>query len=113
MDGAELAINVDGAADGADVAALRSLDAFAANVGHTGRHQGHSAMVGRYDAAEAFVAVVRATQVRGGVRMAKPNRPVGENHAAVDITGLPRAEVVLTQKIGEYVHDRLDSRLPV
>ncbi len=72
VDGTELAMNVDRAADDADVAALRILDALATYVRHTGRHQRHSAMVGRHYPPEAVVAVVGVAQVRCRVTMAKP-----------------------------------------
>lgn len=103
VDGAELAMNVDWAADDADVAALWLLDALPAYVRHTGRHQRHSALVGRYDAAEAVVAIVGVTQIRCGVVMTKPSSPVRKDHAAVDVTGLPRASVVIGEEGSELV----------
>lgn len=103
MDGAELAMNVDWAADDADVAMLWALDALAAYVGDTGRNQGHSALMDGNDGAEASVAVVCAAQMRGRVGMAKPKRPVGEHHATINRSGLPRALVVVGEEGSELV----------
>lgn len=103
VDGAELAMNVDWAADDADVTALWLLDALAAYVRHAGRHQRHSALVGRHYPPEAVVAVVGVAEVRCRVTMAKPLRPVRKDHAAVDVTGLPRAGVVVGEEGSEPV----------
>nr|WP_210267383.1 hypothetical protein [Sinorhizobium psoraleae] len=104
MDGAELAMDIGWAADDADCAALRVLYALAASWDARSDQRGNTARRS-YDRAKAFVAVVGAAQVRRWVRMTKPNSPVSEHHAAVDVAWLPLAGVIVGEEGSQRVRN--------
>ncbi|TVZ63799.1 hypothetical protein BCL32_3973 [Rhizobium mongolense USDA 1844] len=54
--------------------------------------------MGRYDGAEALIAVVHAAQVVGWILVAKPRGPVSQNNAAIDVARSPWARVVVGEE---------------
>ena len=95
MDRAKLPVNVRWAADNADIATGRALNGLSGQFVYACPHDRDRAPCRRYDGAKAFVSVVGAPKVSGRIIVSQPHGPRREDHAAINLTGLPWSSVAV------------------